>query len=324
MRNEKHNASTQSTALAHAFRDSKVLNADPQKSKLNFFNGNAKTALAEQKILLAEVEKKSGKAIRKDAVTCIEVLVTASPEAFRPGGELYNRKKQDAYFKRALDWIKKTYGPIIGYAIHRDETSPHLSCFTTPVTEDGRLSAKDMIGGRDDMSKAQTSFVEECGKPFQLKRGLKGSPADHETVRTYYKNANQAKASERKQQPDRLGRIMTAIAGNDLSEKQRAAQIIATSDERRKLAKMQKRMTAQQIALDRRESKIDAQQDKLGNVLALEKKFADMQLQYVRAQAQLQKIAPNSFEIDSTYAETRALRQGEVLKDDSETAALKM
>ncbi|WP_425307124.1 plasmid recombination protein, partial [Escherichia coli] len=31
--------------------------------------------------------------------------------------------------------------------VHRDEATPHLSAFVVPLTQDGRLSAKEFIGG---------------------------------------------------------------------------------------------------------------------------------------------------------------------------------
>ena len=70
-------------------------------------------------------------------------------------------------------------------AIHRDETSPHLSAFVVPLTADGRLSAKELIGGRAQLSADQTSYAE-CVHHLGLERGIEGSKARHTTISQYY------------------------------------------------------------------------------------------------------------------------------------------
>ena len=75
--------------------------------------------------------------------------------------------------------------------VHHDETTPHLSAFVVPLTRDGRLSAKEFIGDRRQMSADQTSFaaaVQHAG----LERGIPGSRATHQTIREYYSGLNQA------------------------------------------------------------------------------------------------------------------------------------
>ncbi|EMQ6744775.1 plasmid recombination protein, partial [Salmonella enterica subsp. enterica serovar Infantis] len=74
---------------------------------------------------------------------------------------------------------------IITATIHRDETSPHLSAFVVPLTQDGRLSAKEFIGNRSKMTADQTSFakaVEHLG----LERGIERSRATHTSIKQHY------------------------------------------------------------------------------------------------------------------------------------------
>ena len=40
---------------------------------------------------------------------------------------------------------------VIGAAIHRDESKPHLHLDIVPITEDGKLSAKKMLGNENNM-----------------------------------------------------------------------------------------------------------------------------------------------------------------------------
>ncbi|MDR8284580.1 plasmid recombination enzyme, partial [Acinetobacter baumannii] len=74
---------------------------------------------------------------------------------------------------------------IVTASIHRDEATPHLSAFVVPLTQDGRLSAKEFIGGRDKMRADQTSFAEAV-RALGLERGIEGSRATHQRVQSYY------------------------------------------------------------------------------------------------------------------------------------------
>ncbi|MDS0012511.1 plasmid recombination protein [Enterobacter hormaechei] len=48
--------------------------------------------------------------------------------------------------------------------VHRDEATPHWSAFVVPVTQDGRLSAKEFIGGRSKMREVQSTYAESGKK----------------------------------------------------------------------------------------------------------------------------------------------------------------
>ena len=53
-----------------------------------------------------------------------------------------------------------------------DEKTPHLHLCFTPITEDGRLSAKEILGNRAQLSKWQDEFHAHMKKQFPiLKRG---------------------------------------------------------------------------------------------------------------------------------------------------------
>jgi hypothetical protein len=123
---------------------------------------------------------------RKGAVLCIEYLITASPEAFiRHGGTMLDT---GGYFDRAIAWLKARHGGanIVCAEIHLDETTPHLVAYVVPLTKDGRLSARDFLGGAAKLRKMQTDFHHWCGKPFGLSRGIEGSKATHQEVGQYY------------------------------------------------------------------------------------------------------------------------------------------
>ena len=84
--------------------------------------------------------------VRKDSVRVVEALVTASPEFFK---DKTNREIK-AYFEYALEFLKSKPNAqtFISAVVHMDEKTPHLHLCFVPLTADGRLSAKEIIGNR--------------------------------------------------------------------------------------------------------------------------------------------------------------------------------
>jgi Plasmid recombination enzyme len=69
--------------------------------------------------------------------------------------------------------------------IHRDEKTPHLSAFVVPLTQDGRLSAKDFIGNKAKMTADQTTFAKSV-EHLGLQRGIERSKATHTSIKQHY------------------------------------------------------------------------------------------------------------------------------------------
>lgn len=108
----------------------------------------------------AEAEKQIAEAgcrTRTDSVRLVEVLFTASPEFFQ------GKKKKEIkeFFQEALNFLESRQNPntIISAVVHMDEKTSHMHLSFVPLTEDGRLSAKDIVGNkrslpRDELSRA--------------------------------------------------------------------------------------------------------------------------------------------------------------------------
>ena len=114
--------------------------------------------------------KAAGCKTRKDSTMFVDTLITASPEFFE------GRKKAEvkAYFTEAVAFMEQKIGKgnIFSAVVHMDEKTPHLHLCFTPITEDGRLSAKDILGNRAQLSKWQDEFHSHMKKQFPvLKRG---------------------------------------------------------------------------------------------------------------------------------------------------------
>ena len=101
----------------------------------------------------AEAEKQIAEAsyrTRSDSVRVVESLVTASSEFFR--GK--KRSEIKAYFQEALVFIKQSQNPetIISAVVHMDEKTPHMHLCFVPLTEDKRLSAKEIVGNKKKLT----------------------------------------------------------------------------------------------------------------------------------------------------------------------------
>jgi hypothetical protein len=169
-----------SGSARHTYRDDPPLNADPTRTHLNQYD-RARSA----KQLLEAVSARLPDSRRKDAVLTIEYLVGASPDWF-VGRDVKARNK---YFGDALRWIAQRHGAsnVVGWAVHRDEGTPHLVCYVVPLDPQlGRLNASRWLGGRQKLSQMQTEFAHAVGGPHGLERGIEGSRASHLKVQQWY------------------------------------------------------------------------------------------------------------------------------------------
>ena len=128
---------------------------DTSRSHLNFH------LVTPQRKYRAESEKQIAEAgcrTRSDSVRVVEALVTASPEFFK------GKKKSEvrAYFTEALDFIQEHQDPktIISAVVHMDEKTPHMHLCFIPLTEDKRLSAKEIVGNKRKLTQWQDRFWE--------------------------------------------------------------------------------------------------------------------------------------------------------------------
>lgn len=181
---KKKGAISMYTSLRHNLRLKDVSNADPSLGTNNTYLGVSSTAELRSFIddRVGTVKRK----IRPDAVKLVEIVVAASPEFTTGGGDI------EGYLAKASDWLIDKFGRenVASITVHRDETTPHLHALVVPITRDGRLSAKDTLGGREKLSALQTEFHEQVGAGFGLSRGVSGSKATHQKLSTYYAQVN--------------------------------------------------------------------------------------------------------------------------------------
>ena len=144
---------------------------DTSRSHLNFH------LVSPERKYRAEAEKQIAEAgcrTRSDSVRVVEALVTASPEFFK------GKKKGEikAYFQEALGFIQEHQDPktIISAVVHMDEKTPHMHLSFVPLTEDGQLSAKEIVGNKKKLTQWQDRFWEHMVKKYpDLERGESAS-----------------------------------------------------------------------------------------------------------------------------------------------------
>ena len=127
--------------------------------------------------------------MRKDATHLVSTVYSASPEWMakhvRSDGTLDEVGTQ--YFRDCLAFDLAQGGLLVTAVVHLDETTPHMHVIKTPVvmresvkkqkdgttvkTERLAWSAKDLLGGRKQLSAAQTRFAKEVGRKYGLERG---------------------------------------------------------------------------------------------------------------------------------------------------------
>lgn len=115
----------------------------------------------------AEIDR-AGAKTRSNSVVALDAIYTASGEFFK--GK--SNEENDQFFRDCLKFHQRRFGHVVSAVIHYDETTPHLHILSVPLTQDGRLSAREIIGNRGNLSRMQTEFFEQVGKEYGLERGV--------------------------------------------------------------------------------------------------------------------------------------------------------
>jgi len=144
---------------------------DTERSKHNFHIIHPITSYKKESDGRIEA---AGCKTRNDSVRFVDTLITASPDFFK--GK--NREEVKLFFQTAVDFLSKKIGKdnIFTAVVHMDERTPHMHLCFTPITEDGRLTAKEIIGNRTQLTKWQDDFFAHMVKKFpHIERGESAS-----------------------------------------------------------------------------------------------------------------------------------------------------
>ena len=155
---------------------------------------------------------------RTDSVRVVEAMFTATPEFFK-GKKLPEVRR---YFEESLRFFEQHQSreTIISAVVHMDEKTPHMHLSFVPLTADGRLSAKDIVGNKKKLTWWQDQFWEHMVIKYpDLERGESASQTgrDHIPPRIF------KEMSRLNKQRQKLDELITGIG--PLNSKKRAAEI---------------------------------------------------------------------------------------------------
>ena len=170
--------------------------------------------------------KAAGAKARSNSVLALDTIYTASPQFFQERTNAEN----DKFFQDCLKFHNEHFGHIISAVVHYDETTPHLHIISVPLTKDGRLSARDVIGNKAKMSKTQDAFFEQVGRGYGLERGIH---MDGQEKKTHI-SAQEHELREIKRQIARGQEELGAIEHSKKSARERAQEYRQTTAELQK------------------------------------------------------------------------------------------
>ena len=194
---------------------------DTSRSKLNY---NLLTPPPKYRAEAERQIREAGCRTRKDSVRLVETLITASPEFFQ--GK--NQKEIRDYFERALEFMKTKQDPhtFISAVVHMDEKTPHMHLCFVPITEDGRLSAKDIVGNKKKLTQWQDEYWSYMEKKYpDLERGESAS----ETGRTHLPPRIFKQATRMHRLEQKLKELLFSI--NPMNAKRVREEILKVLDE---------------------------------------------------------------------------------------------
>lgn len=187
--------------------------ADLTKSDLNK-NLTGKNNLAEA--VLNRIQKTGVTVARgkqNESTVAIEIIVSASPEYFRPNNldkwGSFEEEKLEPWIDANMDFLKKKFGDnLVRVDLHLDEATPHMHAIVTPIISQKRkhrrtkaqikaglpakteiksvLNASKMFN-KEALIQLQTDAAEAV-KHLGIKRGDRNSKATHTELKEWYKD----------------------------------------------------------------------------------------------------------------------------------------
>ena len=285
---EAHNERTKETYASNP-------DIDPTRTHLNFH------LIKPQDRYRAESNrqiKEAGCRTRSDSIRVMEALFTATPEFFK--GKKRSELKE--FFGEALEFIKQNQAPetIISAVVHLDEETPHMHLCFVPLTEDKRLSAKDIAGNKKKLTQWQDKYWEHMVKKYpDLERGESASETgrDHIPTRVFKQMTRLTK------QHDKLAELLSDMKFTNYKE--RSAQIAAFLEkyipdvaametQMKKYEKFFKTADGKQKALEKKNDELTAALEESQKESTV-KKLQEMRLHsdYERVKGILDRIPPD-------------------------------
>ena len=317
LRFAKYKGPTVSRIEAHNERTKETYASNPDiKVELSKHNFHPVVPDGKYRDISNRVIRKAGCRVRKDSVTAVEALITASPEFF----EKKSRKEIREFFDYAVEFMKSKQreDTYISAVVHVDEKTPHMHLCFVPITVDGRLSAKEIIGNKKRLTQWQDEFWSYMVKKYpDFERGESASL----TGRTHIPPRLFKQAARLNRLKDKLMELISEM--NALNAKTKAKEIAALLDEyipgveelMTKLKKTSKaaKETRREIADLKKE--VNSSKASALRQLELEKKVQELDDLQHMVEALQQTMDAVPAEILAVYKEPQITEKGEINRE---------
>lgn len=225
LRFAKYKGPTISRIEAHNERTKEFYASNPDiKTELSKHNFHLVHPKRKYRAEADRMIREAGCKARKDSVRMVETLITASPEFF--AGKKPREVKE--FFEYALEFLKTKQAAetIVSAVVHVDEKTPHMHLCFVPITEDGRLSAKDIVGNRKKLTQWQDEYWSYMVKKYpDLERGESAS----ETGRTHLPPRIFKQATKMHRLEQKLRELLSSI--NPMNAKRVREEILKILDD---------------------------------------------------------------------------------------------
>lgn len=131
--------------------------------------------------------------LRKDATIANDILLSISPEWFRPSDPCargtYDEERLTAFRKEAERFLRRFGARLVTAVLHLDESTPHVQAVVVPVlrgkdNQGWRLSGSDMFDPAG--LRALQQAWEDHMAPHGVGKRIRGSTARHNPIERFY------------------------------------------------------------------------------------------------------------------------------------------
>lgn len=248
-----------------------------------------------------EIQAAGAKA-RSNSVMALDTIYTASADFFQGKTNAEN----DKFFQDCLKFHENHFGHIISAVVHYDETTPHLHVISVPLTKDGRLSARDVIGNKAKMSKTQDQFFEQVGRGYGLERGIH---MDGQEKKTHI-SAQEHELREIKQKITREQERLEAVEHSEETARTRAQEYKQTA------AQLQKEIEQLQEERSKQHKSLlqltEATNSKQKEIKRLNYTIKDRQTEFDAITADIKQASENLEEISGYLSKAEQNRAQEI------------
>ena len=175
LRFAKYKGPTISRIEAHNERTKEFYTSNPDiKTELSKYNFHLVKPSGKYREEANRLIRETGCKARKDSVRMVETLITASPEFF--AGKKPREVRE--FFEHALEFLKTKQAEetFLSAVVHGDEKTPHMHLCFVPITADGRLSAKEIVGNKKKLTQWQDEYWKHMVKRYpDFERGESAS-----------------------------------------------------------------------------------------------------------------------------------------------------